>query len=135
MLASVTHATHGHTIKAGVETSRVSIAESFGFAVTDPEAAEEAGISDAAMEFTPDNPFQFANHVTRWTQAVYAQDDFSPFRNLTISAGLRFDHSNLLVSDQQVSPRIGAIYYLPKTRTALRGSFNASTCRRKSKIC
>lgn len=124
MLASVTHATHGHTIKAGVQASRASIAESFGFAVTDPEAAEEAGISDAAMEFTPDNPFQFANHVTRWTQAVYAQDDFSPFRNLTISAGLRFDHSNLLVSDQQVSPRIGAIYYLPKTRTALRGSFN-----------
>ena len=124
MLASVTHATHGHTIKAGVQASGASIAESFGFAVTDPEAAEEAGISDAAMEFTPDNPFQFANHVTRWTQAVYAQDDFSPFRNLTISAGLRFDHSSLLVSDQQVSPRIGAIYYLPKTRTALRGSFN-----------
>ena len=124
MLASLTHATHGHTLKAGVEGSRVSIAEVFGFAITDPEAAEEAGISEAAMEFTPDNPFAFSDHVNRWTQAVYAQDDFSPFRNLTISAGLRYDHSHLLVSDQQISPRVGAIYYLPKTRTALRASFN-----------
>jgi len=124
MLASLTHATHGHTIKAGVETSRVSINEFFGFAVTDPEVAEEAGLSNAALEFRTDNPFAFSNHVTRWTQALYAQDDFSPFRNLTVSAGLRYDHSNLLVSDQQVSPRVGAIYYLPKTRTALRGSFN-----------
>jgi outer membrane receptor protein involved in Fe transport len=124
MLASLTHATHGHTIKAGAETSRVSIDEFFGFAVTDPKAAEEAGISEAAMEFTPDNPFAFSDQVTRWTQALYAQDDFSPFRNLTVSAGLRYDHSNLLVSAQQASPRVGAIYYLPKTRTALRASFN-----------
>jgi outer membrane receptor protein involved in Fe transport len=123
-MASLTHATHGHTLKGGVEVSRVSIAELLGFAVTDSNAAEEVGISEAAMEFTAANPFAFFDHVTRWTQAGYAQDDFSPFSNLTLSAGLRYDHSNLLVSDQQVSPRIGAIYYLPKTRTALRASFN-----------
>jgi outer membrane receptor protein involved in Fe transport len=133
MLASMTHATHGHTIKAGTEISRVSIAEFLGFAMSDPDAAKEAGISDAAMAFTPDNPFAFSDHVGRWTQAVYAQDDFSPLRNLTISAGLRYDHSNLLVSDQQVSPRIGAIYYLPKTRTGLRVPSTASTCPRKSR--
>jgi outer membrane receptor protein involved in Fe transport len=45
-------------------------------------------------------------------------------RNLTVSTGLRFDHSDLLVSDHQVSPRIGAVYYIPKTKTAIRGSFN-----------
>jgi len=124
VVASLTHLTHGQIIKAGVEISRVSMAEVFGFAVTHPAAAEEAGISDAAMAFTPDHPFFFSDQVSRGTQGAYAQDDFSPFRNLTISAGLRYDHSHLLVSDQQVSPRIGAIYYLPKTRTALRASFN-----------
>jgi hypothetical protein len=124
LLASLTHATHGHSIKAGTEISRVSVGEFFGFAITDPEAAGEAGISDAAMAFTPANPFDFTGHVGRWTQAAYAQDDFSPFSNLTISAGLRYDRSNLLVSDQQWSPRIGAIYYLPKTRTGFRASFN-----------
>jgi len=123
-LASLTHVTHGHTIKGGFEASRVSVAEFFGFAVTDPEAAEEAGISDPAMAFTPDNPFRFSDHVTRGTQALYLQDDFSPFHNFTLSAGVRYDHSNLLVSDHQTSPRVGIIYYLARTRTALRASFN-----------
>jgi TonB dependent receptor-like, beta-barrel len=124
MLASLTHAVHGHTIKVGVEASRVSITEFFGFAVTDPEAAQEAGISEQAMAFTPGNPFRFFDQAARGTEAVYAQDDFPVFHNFTLSVGLRYDHSDLLVSAQQVSPRIGATYYLPKTRTALRASFN-----------
>ncbi|MBS1852901.1 MAG: TonB-dependent receptor [Acidobacteria bacterium] len=124
VIASLSHLTGGHSIKAGLEVAHVSIRESFGFAITDPDAAEEAGISEPAMEFTPDDPFRFAGHASRGTQAVYAQDDFSPFRNLNLSLGVRFDHSDLLVSDHQVSPRIGAVYYLPKTRTAIRGSFN-----------
>ncbi len=124
LLASVTHTTHGHTIKAGLEASRVSVQEFFGFAVTDPEAAEEAGISEPALEFTLDNPFRFSDHTTRGTQGVYIQDDFSPLNNLNLSVGVRYDHSNLLVSDQQVSPRLGAVYYLRKTHTAVRASYS-----------
>ena len=115
---------HGHTIKAGFEVARVSVAEFFGFAITDPDAAEEAGISDLAMGFTPDNPFSYSDHTARGTQGLYVQDDFSPLRNLKISAGVRFDHSDLLISDHQVSPRIGAVYSIAKTKTAIRGSFN-----------
>ncbi len=121
---SLSHAGHGNTIKAGLEVSRVSIAEFFGFAVTDAEAADEAGISVAAMNFTPSNPFSYSDHSARGTQGVYVQDDFSPLRNLKISAGVRFDHSDLLVSDHQVSPRVGAVYFIPRTKTAFRGSFN-----------
>ena len=123
LLASVTHTTHGHTIKAGLEASRVSVQEFFGFAVTDPEAAEQAGISEPALEFTLDNPFRFSGHTTRGTQGVYIQDDFSPLSNLNLSVGVRYDHSNLLVSDQQVSPRLGAVYFLRKTHTAVRASY------------
>jgi len=124
VLAGLSHLTRGHTIKTGFEISNVSISELFEFAVTDADAAEEAGISDPAMDFTPENPFRFNGHTSRWTEAVYAQDDFSPFKNLTLGLGVRYDRSNLLVSDQQVSPRIGAVYYIPKSRTAVRASFN-----------
>src|SRR5205085_11067811 len=80
--ASLTHSTHGHTIKSGVELARVSIEEFFGFAVTDPAAAQEAGISEEAMAFTPESPFLFSGDATRGTEALYLQDDFSPLHNL-----------------------------------------------------
>jgi hypothetical protein len=124
VLGSVSHITHGNSFKVGVEISRVAIDEFFSFAVTDPDAADEAGISDPAMAFTPGNPFLFAQNVSRGTEAFYGQDDFSPFKNLKVSAGVRFDHSNILVSDHQWSPRIGVSYYVPVTHTVFRASFN-----------
>src|SRR4029077_2284675 len=74
--------------------------------------------------FTQSSPFVFVGHSTRGVESAYAQDDFSPLHNLTINAGLRYDHSRLLVSDQRVSPRIGGVYYFGLTKTALRASFN-----------
>jgi hypothetical protein len=124
VLGSVSHITHGNSFKVGVEISRVAIDEFFSFAITDRDAADEAGISDPAMAFTPGNPFLFAQHVSRGTEAFYGQDDFSPFKNLKVSAGVRFDHSNILVSDHQWSPRIGVSYYVPVTHTVFRASFN-----------
>ena len=124
IIASITHSFRGHTMKAGVETSRVSLGEFFTFAVTDREEAEEANISDAALEFDLTNPFLFRDRTARGQFSGYIQDSFSPLRNLTVSAGLRYDRSNLLVRDSQWSPRVGAVYYIPRTKTAVRVSFN-----------
>jgi TonB dependent receptor-like, beta-barrel/Carboxypeptidase regulatory-like domain len=124
LVVSLTHVAHGHTIKAGAEGARVAVEEAFAFSVTDPTAAAEAGISGPALDFTAANPFQFAAHKIGGTEAAYLQDDFTLVRHLRINAGLRYDHSNLLVSDQQFSPRIGGSYYLPLTHTWLRASFN-----------
>lgn len=123
-IASLTHSLRDHTLKAGLEASRVSLREFFTFAVTDEDEAEEAGISDEALEFDVDDPFVFRDRTTRGLVSGYVQDTFSPLRNLTVSAGLRYDRSNLLVRDSQLSPRVGAVYYIPKTKTAVRGSFN-----------
>jgi outer membrane receptor protein involved in Fe transport len=124
LLGSVTHTYRGHTFKAGVEATRVTPDEFFTFAITDPGAAASEGISDEALAFDRARPFVFRDRKTRGLASAFFQDQFSPFENLTVSAGLRYDHSSLLVSEQQFSPRVGAVYFIPKTRTAIRGSFN-----------
>jgi outer membrane receptor protein involved in Fe transport len=124
LLAAVTHTYGGHTFKAGVEAARVTPDEFFTFAITDPVAAAAEGISDEALAFDQSRPFVFRDRKTRGQASAFFQDQFSPVQNLTLNAGLRFDHSSLLVSEQQLSPRVGAVYFIPKTRTAIRGSFN-----------
>ena len=124
LLGSVSLSYHGHTLKAGAEGALINIQESFTFFVTDAQAAALAGISGPPLAFTPQNPFVFFDRRQRGLASWYVQDTFSPFKNLTLSGGLRYDHSNLLTSRQQFSPRIGAVYYFTATRTAIRASFN-----------
>ena len=124
VIASLTHLRGGHTLKTGVEASRVTPREFFSFAITDPEEAEEQGVSEAALAFDRDNPFVFRGRRVGHQFSWYAQDSFAPLRDLTLNVGLRYDRSTLPVVDHQLSPRAGAVYYLRRTRTALRASFN-----------
>jgi outer membrane receptor protein involved in Fe transport len=55
---------------------------------------------------------------------AYVQDAFSLLKNLSLQLGVRYDHSRLLASEQQFSPRLGAVYFISRTRTAIRASFN-----------
>jgi len=129
LIASLTHQTGafmggGHTLKTGVEASRVAPREFFSFYITDEDVAKEREVGDKALEFDRDDPFVFRDRRVRGQFSFYAQDQFSPARNLTLQAGMRYDHSSLLVSDRQFSPRLGAVYFIPKTKTSLRASFN-----------
>jgi hypothetical protein len=47
-------------VKAGGEAQALRLDERFGFAVTDEDEAEEAGLSAAAIAFDLDSPFRFA---------------------------------------------------------------------------
>src|SRR5262249_36683933 len=98
--------------------------EFFEFAVTDPIAAARAGVSAPAMQFNTSRPFRFNDKRTRGAASWFIQDVFSPFKDMTINGGLRYEHSSLLARAQQFSPRVGAVYYLEKSKTAFRGSFN-----------
>ncbi|MBO0859329.1 MAG: TonB-dependent receptor [Chloracidobacterium sp.] len=124
LIASLTRQQGGHTIKTGVEASRVAPREFFTFYVTNDAVAEDRQVSEPALAFDRENPFAFNDRRVRGLFSFYAQDQFSPLRDMTAQIGLRYDHSSLLVSDQQVSPRLGVVYVIQKTKTSLRASFD-----------
>jgi outer membrane receptor for ferrienterochelin and colicin len=109
-------------IKSGFELQRLSLDESFGFAVTDPELAADAGFSGAALEYTVDRPFVFAESASPLLWSAFLQDEWAASDALTVSGGVRFDVSHLGKHYQQLSPRLGATYRA--ARTVLRGSIS-----------
>jgi len=124
VLGSVAWQRQRHTFKAGVEAARLALRESFHFAITDEAAAEEAGLSEAAEDFTLDDPFAFADRVSRTQWSAYAQDSIRLTDRATLDLGLRFDRTRLLVPASQWSPRAGVAYAWPETSTTLRASLN-----------
>jgi hypothetical protein len=102
-----------HDIKVGADFLYAPVTEALQYELTDP------------TYFDPGTPgqFNFLEHRLDREQALWAQDTIR-LKNLTISAGIRFDHYSLAVSDHAFSPRLGLAYYLPKTGTVLRFSYD-----------
>ena len=123
VLASVTHQRGAHVLKMGAEASRLGLVEDFTFAVTDPDAAEEANLSDAVMEYTREQPFIFREAANPTLLSFFAQDSIRAANRLTVDVGLRADWSRMLTLASQWSPRVGASYHWPLTQTTVRGSF------------
>jgi hypothetical protein len=55
--------------------------------------------------------------------AEYVNDQFKPWRWLTLNAGLRVTHFAGVVSENAANPRIGATIEIPKLRWVLRGFY------------
>ena len=106
------HAGH-HEFKTGVESDYASIEEALSYVITDPS------------QFTPDTPlaFNFYGHAPDREQGVFAQDQMH-WSNFTISAGIRFDHYDLLVNQTAWSPRVGVAYYWPRVKIVFRASYD-----------
>lgn len=120
VLLNLTRLAGEHLVKGGVDLQRVTARESFSFFT----AGEGEGISEEAMEFGPDDPFEFDEDVVRHQGSFYFQDTVSPGDRMTVNAGLRFDWTTLLVRESALSPRLGVTYYFPALRTTFRGSYN-----------
>jgi outer membrane receptor protein involved in Fe transport len=129
-IGSVSYAGHGHTFKTGVQYTRTPVREDFSFYPTDPDAFEpimdEMGneLPNPVLQFSAANPFIFSDRRIGNKVAAFIQDRFSPIKNLTLDLGLRFDHYELLVDEHEFSPRVGLAYFIPKTQTVLRLSYN-----------
>jgi outer membrane cobalamin receptor len=86
-----------HLFKAGVEFQRLSLDEHFRLASTDEE---EASFPD----------FVFSGRATPTLWSIYVQDSWQAASRLSISGGLRFDRTSLLLERSQVSPRVAAAF-------------------------
>ena len=114
--------------KVGVQAKRFPIKEQFTFGITDP------GFNDPDADgFNPNlapydltrggKVFQFADSRAGTYLAAYLQDNIR-WNDLTVNAGVRFDHNKLFLSESQLQPRIGIAYLLKATNTVFRASYN-----------
>ena len=111
---------HGsHDFKAGLESDNTTLHETFNDRITDPS------------RFDPGTPLSFVfpgsvpseGRRPELDQAAYIQDSIR-YRNWTFSAGLRWDHYQLLVNQNALSPRLSAARFFPATGLVLHVSYD-----------
>jgi hypothetical protein len=86
--------------KFGVESDNTFLNENFSYIITDPS------------QFDPETPqtFSFIGNRPDLEQSAFVQD-LIRLKNWTISAGLRWDHYQLLVNQQSLDPRFSISRY------------------------
>ncbi|CAJ0776627.1 hypothetical protein LMG19083_00183 [Ralstonia psammae] len=102
--------TDKHTLRAGVFVQRERYVANNSASVF---AADDSGAQTSTTPFTIVD-----NHSgSGTTMGVYLQDEWKPTDKLTVNYGARYDRVNTIVSEQQLSPRLGLTYDLtPRTR-------------------
>jgi hypothetical protein len=117
-----------HNIKLGGQFTITPIAEHFSFypTVQFPDLEDDNGnvLPNPVNNFSAAHPFSFNGSKTGRTLSAYAQDRFTVVKNLTADLGIRYDNYRLLIGEQAWSPRVGIAYFIPKTNTTIRASYN-----------
>lgn len=102
-----------HDFKAGVESDNLSLHEKFCYTITDPAQF------DAGTPLTQ----SFNQHRPDREQSAFVEDTIHA-RGWTIGLGVRWDHYQLLLNRNAISPRIAIGRYLAGSRTVLHGSWD-----------
>ena len=110
--------------KAGVESDATFLNEDFSYVMpgcadlSNPQCPIALGILDAGA-----TTFAFAGSRPDLEQSAYIQD-LIRLGNWTVSAGLRWDHYQLLLNQNALSPRVAMSRYFPKAGLNLHGSYD-----------
>jgi hypothetical protein len=99
--------------KAGIESDTVFLHEDFNYLITDP------------TQFDDDTPpsLTFLAHRPDLEQSAFVED-LIRLGNWTVSAGLRWDHYQLLLNQNAFSPRISVGRALPSLHMVLHASYD-----------
>ena len=122
--ASIT-ADHRHQEwKAGVQTDNKFLHENLSYVIPDcddpsnPQCPFNVGIIDVAA-----TSFAFSGSRPDLEQAAYVEDSLH-LGNWSIDAGLRWDHYQLTVNKNAVSPRVAIARYFPSVGVQVHGSWD-----------
>jgi hypothetical protein len=110
--------------KAGVESDNIFLHENTGYVmpycadITDPQCPIALGIFDTGA-----TSFAFTGTRPDLEQSAFVQD-LIRLGNWTVNAGLRWDHYQLEVNQNAVSPRLAVSRYFPTLGLNLHGSYD-----------
>jgi hypothetical protein len=110
--------------KAGIESDAIFLHEGFGYLMpdcanpSDPQCPINLGILDAGA-----TAFAFTGTRPDLEQSAYIQDAIR-LGNWTVNAGLRWDHYQLLLNQNAVSPRVAFSRYFPSVGVNLHASYD-----------
>ena len=110
--------------KAGIESDAIFLHEHFNYVMPDcanlsnPQCPINLGILDAGA-----TNFAFTGSRPDLEQSAYVQD-LIRLGNWTVNAGLRWDHYQLEVNQNAVSPRLSISRYFPSIGVNLHGSYD-----------
>jgi hypothetical protein len=104
----------GHQeMKAGIESDAMSLRENFSYTITDPtQFADGTPPSLSLVAQRPD------------LEQSFFVEDMIRMGKWTLGAGLRWDHYQLLLNRNAVSPRISIGRYLPSLNMVLHASYD-----------
>ncbi len=116
---------HGRQeFKAGVESDAIFLHENTRYVIpdcadtTDPQCPINLGILDSGAP-----AFGFQGQRPDLEQSAYIQDAIR-LGNWTVNAGLRWDHYQLLVNQNAVSPRLAVSRYFPTIGLNIHASYD-----------
>jgi hypothetical protein len=102
-----------HEWKLGIESDNIFLHENFNYVITDPTRFDDG---------TPPT-FSFQGNRPDLEQSAFVQD-LIHLGKWTINAGLRWDHYQLLLNRQALSPRFSISRYFPSTGMVLHFSYD-----------